>query len=454
MSRARIDISRFAEPEAIVIEDTIPDAPMVDTVLHDNIATGIDTIAELRSVADELDTAATDREGLTTLEVTLIRRRVADIATNIPDVIEADVIVASQESFDHNTKASLRITIESLKDTIQKVWKWIVEQFKRMAIAIYEFIFGFERKLEQVVKAAKAWKQRLNNAKVKSGAVTTFGSKPILVAHPAQFGLTLPNHIDRSVMFKDSCDYLRILQDTFHYVEQLMVAGASVGGVTEELQHLSNVAILMAGESLTDPADLLQYKNETQALMATYEQSLEAFTAISDTKGGLFQYKNNTLRTIGMPGGRQIMIVAGPAVTNGNRVRRPPDEVLEAWRKLNITSIQATYEGDVPFAMQRLSIQEMDGVLTNVIATCALVSTYMAEIKDNASKIKALQNEIANRVQRINSDSPMADKYLLDIGLLSISKNMQFRQAYASIVGDGLKNIITLISLHSAPDSQ
>lgn len=118
--------------------------------IEQEVLTGAATLESLEMMADAL---AEVGDAPTNLEIKLIERTRDNLSPEVLDEISTDV-VASSESFRVNPKMAIRVSTESIMESIKKAIKWIIDKVMALVKAISSF-FGFSKKAADAT-AAKA----------------------------------------------------------------------------------------------------------------------------------------------------------------------------------------------------------------------------------------------------------------------------------------------------------
>ncbi len=143
--------------------------------IEQEVLTGAATLESLEMMADAL---AEVGETPTNLEIKLIARARDNLSPEVLDEISTDV-VASSESFRVNPKMAIRVSTESIMESIKKAIKWIIDKVVALAKAIASF-FGFSKNVADatVAKAEDVAKDLDKKAKlVDEGKIQLLNGK-------------------------------------------------------------------------------------------------------------------------------------------------------------------------------------------------------------------------------------------------------------------------------------
>lgn len=143
--------------------------------IEQEVLTGAATLESLEMMADAL---AEVGDAPTNLEIKLIERTRDNLSPEVLDEISTDV-VASSESFRVNPKMAIRVSTESIMESIKKAIKWIIDKIGALVKAIASF-FGFSKKAAEatVAKAEDVAKDLDKKAKlVDEGKIQLLNGK-------------------------------------------------------------------------------------------------------------------------------------------------------------------------------------------------------------------------------------------------------------------------------------
>jgi hypothetical protein len=129
------------DDQVIEAAETVDIANMELKTIEQEVLTGAATLESLEMMADAL---AEVGDVPTNLEIKLIDRVRDNLSPEVLDEVSTDV-VASSESFRVNPKMAIRVSTESIMESIKKAIKWIIDKVMALVKAIASF-FGFSKK--------------------------------------------------------------------------------------------------------------------------------------------------------------------------------------------------------------------------------------------------------------------------------------------------------------------
>ncbi len=140
--------SEWVDAQVIEAADTVDVANDELKTIEQEVLTGAATLESLEMMADAL---AEVGDTPTNLEIKLIDRARDNLSPEVLDGVSTDV-VASSESFRVNPKMAIRVSTESILESIKKAIKWIIDKVVALAKAIASF-FGFSKKAAEATVA-------------------------------------------------------------------------------------------------------------------------------------------------------------------------------------------------------------------------------------------------------------------------------------------------------------
>lgn len=415
---------------------------------NEAVSTTTHAIAELSEVATDLQTVLRERGSMTTLEVKLIRRRVEDAVAPISDVMSPDALIASQESFDHNSAVALRISMESVAEALKKAWAWILEKLEAMADAIVAFFSSTEKYLERIEVKATQLKKHISELKDEDR------QEKLELRNPSRFALS--NGIDPSkTITLDGNAFVKQINAMSGFLVDAMKVDKSENDYKRQIDRAKEVLRFM------DEAKSAHYSTRGDSKSAKMVDQLDQLedetigaltnhlTKVAERSGFFGKVKGEWL-SFPVMGGDQVSMSIGITETVGGV--GGAEEALKAVSatKIRITKAISVGGSIVSLNTSPLLKSQMTEIVEDLIKVINSAQQFYKDKEGYATDLKSLRRELDKSI--VNAASIEVDGIVSEVRtkfmtvLTSLNKGLDLQKAISKLAITHVSNGLTYVA--------
>lgn len=432
--------------------DELEQAHEESTGAHQGLTEGVSAAVELEQIGDAMSEAVKERGGMTTLEVKLIRRRVESALGPLVEVAEPSLVVASAESFSVNPTLATTVSVESIVETLKKVWQWIVEKLKAMGEAIVKFFTSTRSYTQRLKKKAEALRDHIKS--LPDSAEGLKGAKLELTGASRYAMLTgKGDKIDEVDVIPEADRCSSQLVDFSVAAEGLMRTGD--GGF--DVKHTLNGIRMFSSKMANSFKPILGKDTLGEAagryFLSVYEEA-KLFLRNNGKNTGFFKNKADVLVTVPGVGGNQVQVVWPELASYEKFGEAQGHEIYQATLRINIKQAKAKYNGKDTVAVDLMSKKQMLDCMDSVIDVCASSEKFYETLEKDAKEIAELQRDINAHSNKLGDDptflrSMRYGNLGIAVSLTLVNKGIQIRKGFAKVIIEHCTNSSALVAKHA-----